>query len=213
MGGRNLWEDGEEQFVTVALKEANAEPECVAGQCVFIDDGQAFGYDSILSHRVAPNLLVHGFNPSSRFVRQVADNLIVNRIRRGICIHQVALSDKNTTNGYIEYGAGASLQTLGKGERVRVTSLDTFVGLHVHPRNYKVAVVKLDIEGSAGLALRGASDLIASRQVMTFFIGIHTEAEYSEAASALEAGGYSVTRLVKFSGSPNSAIIAKLHGP
>jgi FkbM family methyltransferase len=196
-----------------ALMKADKSPECANGSCVFIDGGAAFGYYSLLAYHKAPQLLVHSFNPHPRFVKQMMDNLILNRVERGVCIHQIGLASNKTQFGTLEYGTGTTIHADNldfSSNRVRLTTLDTFIARHVYPSNKHVVVVKLDIEGFAGEALRGATKLVHSQQVKVWFIGIHNTKEKLDATAILSDAGYTVVSIVRGSANPNDAIVATL---
>lgn len=149
----------------------------------------------------------------------MSDNLLLNRVERGVCIHQLGLSSGMAETATLAYGTGTTLQTdkhpddapsTGDSDRVRLTTVDIFVARHVTPHNHRVAVVKLDIEGFAGQALKGATALVNSRQVKVWFIGIHNDNEKNDATAVLEGAGYVVRPVLKGAANPNDAIVATL---
>lgn len=134
-----------------------------------------------------------------------------------MCIHQLGLSSGNTRTATLAYGTGTTLQSdkhptelLGTGDRVKLTTLDVFVARHVATKNHRVVVVKLDIEGFAGEALKGATALVNSRQVKVWFVGIHNDVEKNTVTAVLERAGYIVKPIVKGAANPNDAIVAML---
>ena len=71
-------------------------------------------------------------------------------------------------------------------------TLDDFVAARVTPAGQHVRLVKLDVEGHAGAALRGARRLLASRQVAEWFVGVHSREEDTQVRRSLQEAGYVV---------------------
>jgi FkbM family methyltransferase len=177
--GSNLWEDGVEQKVVAALSPGS----------IFVDGGAAFGYYSILAHRAGAT--VHAFNPHPRFAQDMVENLDLNGVTTGVCLHRSALGEA-PGHARLEYGTGAGLGT--RGAHVAVTTLDLLAG--------QPMVVKLDVEGYAGYVLRGATQLLAAHNT-TWFIAVHGGQERRDVVRLL--AGYTLTILTR---TPNELVMA-----
>ena len=197
----NTWEDIEEQYVTRGLAAAQSAEECKQGRCVFIDGGAAWGYYSLLSALTAPELLTHAFNPHPTFAHMMLDNLQLNHVARGVCLHEVALSDEAGTS-QMAFGTGNTIHPKNFSNAhaarglatVRTTTLDDLVRARVTPGGQHVRLVKLDVEGHAGAVLRGARRLLASRQVAEWFVGTHGRHEETQVNQLLQEAGYVVRK-------------------
>lgn len=160
----------------------------IGKETVFVDGGAAFGYYSILAHNAGA--YVHAYNPHPTFVKNMNENLNINNVSSRVCVHNKALGDQKGTT-HIEYGTGRGIGK--KGELVEITTLDTLE---------HVDVVKLDIEGNAGNALRGATQLIAAHSTV-WFIALHNDIERTDVYALL--AGYNITRIETI---PNEMIMA-----
>ncbi len=135
----------------------------------FIDVGSNMGYFSLLASKVVgENGRILAVEPSSRDFTRLVDNININHIEN-ITPYRLAISDKNgKTKLSVACEERSSLNTLGtsfgfKGiEKVAVEDVDTTTidELVKKERITSVDVLKVDIEGSEMVALRGARDTI-----------------------------------------------------
>ena len=83
---------------------------------------------------------------------------------------------------------------------------------------HTIWAIKLDVEGSAGAALRGARRLLAERSVRHWFVGIHNRDEWRTVRELLsERNGYEVLRTRRAgggveSGAPNGFYAVRARG-
>jgi len=129
---------------------------------VLVDVGASVGFYSVLGGRaVGPHGRVLAFEPGSRNVSLLLLNLHANGLAN-VAVHELAASDRH---GLLWYGGTGSngrvrpfdgeASRLAYNELVRADTLDRV--LAGEPR---VDVVKVDVEGAEGVALRGAAELL-----------------------------------------------------
>mmetsp|Transcript_22948 Transcript_22948/g.53013 ORF Transcript_22948/g.53013 Transcript_22948/m.53013 type:complete len:297 (-) Transcript_22948:305-1195(-) len=212
-GAANLWEEDEERLLTRALREAEAGG-CVP-PCTVLDIGAAYGYYSILARLVAPSLRVHAFNPHPIFVKNMRENLLLNHLEGSVCLHDAAVGATNghaqlaySVHGRIQNGTAARQRRM---TRVRVVTLDTWARQWLHGQT--PWLVKMDVEGEAGNALRHARSLLP--HVRWWVIGIHNADEWKAVQAMLTEPEYEriLSSRTAVGSSPNGAIIARRRGP
>ena len=172
----NLWEAEEEDYWHLAFADAascNACHDRASGRCTVLDVGAAYGYYSMLTRLRAPaGVRVHAFNPHPAFMKELRHNLILNQLDGTVCLHESAVSDKSGHDtSSLEYSVGSGITALnrlhehGRGTRVRVntTTLDDWAAAtapKLLAQKPAFLLIKLDIEGAAAMALRGAQLLL-----------------------------------------------------
>ncbi len=139
---------------------------------VVLDVGANHGFYSLIAApRIAPGGHVYAFEPSKKFYELIKASVSVNGLGHAISVANLALGDAEgeltlaydpqmSGGGHLEIGnaAGASPDNAGGLERetVKVVTLDNYLGGKIA----KVDVIKMDIEGAEGLALKGMSGII-----------------------------------------------------
>ena len=127
-----------------------------------IDAGANIGLYSLLAAPiVGPEGRIDCFEPATAAASRLAENIALNGLGH-VHLHRVAVSDRpgdvvfstgwDVSNSIVPEGAAQS-----EGVSVRATTLDDALC----GREY--AFAKLDLEGAEGLALRGASRLLAAQ--------------------------------------------------
>lgn len=146
---------------------------------VMVDVGANIGYYSLLAaERVGPSGKVLAFEPGARSVMLLEQSARANKFS---CIqtHQMAVADQNgelfftmdDSNGGIHRG-----EVDASAERVRAVALDDY--LSAEPR---VDLVKVDVEGAEGLAVRGMAQLLRRHRPVLF-------CEFTPAALPVRSG-------------------------
>jgi FkbM family methyltransferase len=129
-----------------------------------LDVGAHLGvYALIGAAATGPSGKVHAFEPNPRLAQLARRSILVNGFGPNTVIHEVAVgeaeglaqlmfSDEWSGGGYL-----ATPTTTGAGHDCRVIALD-----EVFPdQDFKVGVMKMDVEGTEGRALRGMTGLLS----------------------------------------------------
>uniref|UniRef100_A0A7S3EY87 Methyltransferase FkbM domain-containing protein n=1 Tax=Haptolina ericina TaxID=156174 RepID=A0A7S3EY87_9EUKA len=222
----NLWEADEEIYWKRAFADVDAACSASASDatCTVLDVGAAYGYYSILSRlHTPPAVQVHAFNPHPSFMRDMRQNLMLNRVDGSVCLHELAVSNQSNAKAALSYSVASGIRQKGFHEHgkgtalpVNTTSLDEWAAaaapwlLPGAAAPLAFLLVKLDIEGAAELALKGAWRLMS--RATHIFIGIHDTAEWDAVERTFDSSRYEI--LVKSrSGDgdrrPNGAFIAR----
>jgi FkbM family methyltransferase len=149
----------------------------------FVDVGASIGYFSCLAGGiVGPTGRVLAFEPGSENVSLLLLNLVRNAIEHAR-VYPLALGEADGVSLYSTEGSNGTARTggidvgaLAVGSLVPVARLDDLL-----PPGLDVRMIKLDVEGSEGLVLRGAVDVIG-RCRPTIAL------EFSPAALPVESG-------------------------
>jgi FkbM family methyltransferase len=162
---------------------------------VCVDVGANAGIVSLAASRwVGPTGRVYAFEPSVREFTRLCDSIERSQAANVTPIHAALASYHGSATLRVATASSSGLNTLGEAfpydgvevqqmERVDVTTLDDFVARTAIP---KVAVVKLDVEGSEGEALTGAAGVLA-RDRPSLIVEVF--------ARTLQSTGWSVARL------------------
>ena len=132
---------------------------------VFVDIGANTGIYTLLAARLSGEFgTVYAFEPTPHTFAILKDNVQVNGFleRKGVVLHQLAVSDKSGTATLATYLDDSGQNTLFGDERdcvpivVNTVSLDDAL-----PDGTRVDIVKIDAEGSEPFILRGMKRIIA----------------------------------------------------
>lgn len=169
---------------------------CLRKGSVFIDVGASMGYFSLLASKVVGSEgRVVAVEPSSRDFTRLVDNGNINNLQN-MSVHRLAVTDTDdqTVKLMVANEERSSLNTLGstfsfKGleketvEEVRTVTIDTLV----QKENLEhVDFIKLDIEGSELVALKGAMKTIETYRPV-IMLGANED--------ALSACGFNIAEL------------------
>jgi FkbM family methyltransferase len=133
-----------------------------------LDIGANHGFYSLIAaSRIAPGGRIHAFEPSRNFYELIRASVSVNGLGEVVSVHNVALGDSEgevrlTYNPGWSGGANISMTEVPgaesglDSEAVRCVVLDSYLGDQL-PR---VDVIKMDIEGAEGIALKGMTQII-----------------------------------------------------
>jgi FkbM family methyltransferase len=138
---------------------------------VVLDIGANHGFYSLIAApRISPGGHVYAFEPSKNFYELIKASVSVNGLDKVISVVNLALGDSEgevtlaydpqwSGGGHLELGKAASGNPDNPGglerETVKSVALDHYLGIEVA----KVDVIKMDIEGAEGLALKGMSGI------------------------------------------------------
>jgi len=158
LGG--MWESNYAQAFCSLLKPGD----------VVLDIGANHGFYSLIAaQRIAPGGHVYAFEPSRNFYDLMTASVSVNGLGDVVSVANLGLGDAEgeltlaydphlSGGGHLEIGeveARDGARTLLR-EKVRVVTLDDYLGSQLA----KVDVIKMDIEGAEGLALKGMARII-----------------------------------------------------
>ena len=167
---------------------------------VAIDVGAHLGdFTFVAAAKVGPSGAVYAFEPQDSVRRILTDNLASNKITNVIPL-DCALADVPGVARLYDFPdpaatAQASLSSLQVGQssiytEVTVSRLDDVIA---EDDRHRVAALKIDVEGSEALVLRGATSLLASAKPAVIFEvnGLSTDGGFTcEAFVALYDAGY-----------------------
>jgi len=160
MGG--MWEPNYAQAFCSLLKPGD----------VVLDIGANHGFYSLIAaQRIAPGGRVYAFEPSRNFYDLIKASVSVNGLGNVVSVANLALGDSQgelvlaydpqlSGGGHLEIGqaaaaSGDAADALAR-ETVKVVALDEYLGAELA----RVDVIKMDIEGAEGLALKGMAKII-----------------------------------------------------
>jgi FkbM family methyltransferase len=172
---------------------------------VFWDVGANVGFYSLLASGLVASGKVFAFEPVPRNLAYLREHLALNRLTN-VDVLPIAVSDKNGSSFFAieETGFMGRLSAEG-GITVPTATLDSLVEAgKVLPPDY----VKMDIEGSELLGLRGASQTF-QRYRPVLFLATHGRAVETECRRLLEAWGYDCRDVGPKSNGDRGEIIAK----
>lgn len=171
---RDSFEDEERREL-----EANLKPDSI-----LFDVGAHAGFwEVILASRCRH---IYAFEPSPRNFDRLSGNIAQNQIPNVTAV-PAAVSDQASKLHFIENGSMSHLSE--KGIEVNAIRLDE-CALQFEPPT----VVKIDIEGHAGAALRGMR-LTLSQYKPVLFLELHNTDEVAATHAALDDLGYKFARL------------------
>lgn len=168
---------------------------------VVYDVGANIGYISLMAARLAEEGgHVYSFEALPTNVDRLKANIDLNDLtRRASAIH-AAVTDQTGEAVFLAHESGAMGKAKGSagreenyaGElRVPAIALDDFV----YPQgNPPPQVVKMDIEGGEGMALRGMEKILANIRPI-FMIELHGQEAAREVWVTLTSAGYSIHRM------------------
>jgi FkbM family methyltransferase len=141
---------------------------------VFVDAGANFGIYTLFASKIVGEAgRVISFEPSSRVFPVLRRNIALNGFKN-VLAFPVALTDK-TGRARLYYHAAVGCDSLGKdasfeqdahAEEIGTESLDNVLK---HTSVGRVDVIKVDVQGAEELALRGASEIVASTRPIVIF--------------------------------------------
>lgn len=154
----------------------------LSSQSVFYDIGANAGFYSLLAARKGASVIAIEPSPTNAvFVRR---HIELNRCHR-ICLHEVAISDRDGTANFV--GDGASGHLGSAGFPIRTVMLDSLVSSGLPAPTH----IKMDIEGEEFKALRGAQQsLLTYRPVI--FLAVHGHGIHKQCESLLSRWGFSI---------------------
>jgi FkbM family methyltransferase len=160
MGG--MWESNYAQAFCSLLKPGD----------VVLDIGANHGFYSLIAaQRIAPGGHVYAFEPGRNFYDLICASVSVNGLGSVVSVANLALGDSEgelilaydphfSGGGHLEIGEAAGAGADGARalvrETVKVVALDDYLGTQLAT----VDVIKMDIEGAEGLALKGMAKII-----------------------------------------------------
>ena len=182
---------GNDDAVAEIVRRHGARPGLVCW-----DIGAHYGIHAVgLARAVGPAGRVEAFEPDPVSFRRLAWHRRLNRLTH-LHLHPVAVSDRTGSASLFTYegfgGTSSHLAFTGENTAgVASTSiasirLDDWVDAgRIRPPGF----IKVDVEGHAGPALRGAARTLAQHRPV-LLVAIHTLEERNEATACLEAAGY-----------------------
>jgi FkbM family methyltransferase len=158
---------------------------------VCYDVGASIGYVSLLLARTSRK--VYAFEPSPVAREEIAAHLNANQISHvEVVPHPVSDARRTVKFGLTDNAYGSAIAR-EEGEwptlDLETIALDEFAATHEQPD-----LIKIDIEGEEGNALRGAIGLLRDKKPI-ICCELHSREVSAEVVSLLESHGYVVTNL------------------
>lgn len=174
--------------------------ELVKPGMVAYDLGSNIGYISLLMAKyVGPQGKVFAFEPLPENQKRLRNNLDLNP-DLNVELIPLAVGDSSGKKQFLVHSSGGMGKLRGANGRdvqytksidVECTALDDFVFKKGKP---KPSIIKIDIEGGEGLALRGMSKLIPEVKPL-FIIELHGQEAAELCWRALTKAGYTINKL------------------
>jgi FkbM family methyltransferase len=189
---KDLWLGTYEPQLQAALRHFAAQ-----GGVAF-DVGANIGYVTLLMlHALGPQGKVMAFEPLPFNIARLRDNLRLAAVEDRVELIEAAVAESSGTRHFMVHpsaGMGKLEGSSGRGEayqetiEVRTVTLDEIV----FGRGGTIpCLVKMDIEGGEGTALRGAGRLLAGGRP-AFLLELHGPQAAAECWQILRAAGYSL---------------------
>jgi len=153
---------------------------------VFYDVGANVGLYSLLAARRVATGTVYAFEPLPRNIEYLRKHLELNRVSNAELL-ELAICDVVGIASFQE-AENSSMGHLGDGgtTRVRTATLDSFL---LHETILPPRLIKIDIEGTELLALRGACEVFR-RFRPVLFLATHSRELHTECVQLLVSWGY-----------------------
>lgn len=129
---------------------------------VVIDVGANFGIYAVLCAQLSDNAKVHAFEPVSKTVKILYDNVIRNAVQKKITINEVGVGEKAgitkiTSDRYAGNHFLKNDDYDGEVEQINVVSLDDYVQ---NKKLNRIDLIKCDVEGGELFVMKGAVNII-----------------------------------------------------
>ncbi len=168
---RSVQFGGEEQFLREFVKRLSHTD-------VVWDIGASVGLFGLSAAVVATRGEVYSFEPDRRIANRLRENLLLNKVQN-LHVLECAICDKEGhvdlfTNGV--NGVSPSLRRQireGAPESAETVQCDTIDNLLAREVIKPASIVKIDIEGAEGLALRGMERFLQTKSPRHIFLELH----------------------------------------
>lgn len=170
---------------------------CLRPNSVLFDIGANAGFWEVMLASKCRH--IHAFEPSPVNFARLSRNVAQNKIKNVTTV-AAAVSHKTAKVRFFDNGSMSQVSDAG-GIEVEAITLDNYIAQHEPP-----TVVKIDIEGHAGMALAGMrSTLLESKPVL--FVELHDTCEVAACQKALDGIEYSFSALESIARFPYRAQI------
>jgi len=193
------------------LRSCAKEPETVAWLERSLRDGDVFydvganvgAYSLVAASLSGRDVKVYAFEPGVRTFESLSENIAVNGLHDRVMAMPVALTDRTGIVRFeyasVEAGAarhpGVLTTTAGNVSGVLGYRLDELVAQFCLPRPTHI---KIDVDGSELLVLRGAEATLGDPHLRTLIVETAPDSEVGRAVrSLLERKGFALVREVK----------------
>jgi FkbM family methyltransferase len=172
---------------------------------IFYDLGANVGFYTLLAAKRASTGRVYAFEPLPRNIEFLRRHLELNQVRNAEVL-ELAVSDVAGTASFQEAG-NSFMGRLEGGGRLKVLTA-TLDGLLQQGRILPPGVIKIDVEGSELLALRGSREVFQQfRPVL--FLATHGREVHAECVQLLVSWGYDCEDLGDAAGTDAGEIVAR----
>ena len=209
----NLQSEKDYWLGTYEIDLQEAIRDLVKPGMVAYDLGSNIGYISLMTaKKVGPQGKIFAFEPLPENQERLRKNLALNP-DLNIELIPMAVGESSGKKQFLTHSSGGMGKLSGadgrdvqyqKSIEVECTSLDEFVFKQGNP---KPELIKMDIEGGEGLALRGMSKLIPEVKPL-FIIELHGKEAAELCWQILTKAGYTISKLSK--GFPTISSLSEL---
>ncbi|MBM7488392.1 FkbM family methyltransferase [Bradyrhizobium sp. USDA 3686] len=162
---------------------------------IFLDVGANVGVFSVLARTAGASVI--SIEPGPAAFSALKRNVSINGYCEGVDLQNVAVSDRSGTARFAYAAASTTNHLLGPNEThnsidVPMTTLDALID------NRPVSLMKIDIEGYELPALRGATSLLASRDLKAIIVEVNQSSDRygysrSELLNLINSAGFMPT--------------------
>ncbi len=152
---------------------------------VFIDVGANIGAYSLVLAKLAPAGTVYAFEPNSKALRYLKNNILLNDLRN-VLVFEHGLS--NITGEAVLFNDSmtqASIHKKGADGKCETIELKRLDDVCLENRINKVDLIKIDVEGHDLEVLKGADQIIRENPRLVVVLEIDSNAELTESKEKL----------------------------
>ncbi|MEM8548538.1 MAG: FkbM family methyltransferase, partial [Pseudomonadota bacterium] len=174
-------------------RERKAWIDMVSGGGDILDVGANTGTYAFIAKAISPSSRVVAFEPLARIAQRIEKNTTTSGLQVQVECQAVAESVSNMTlydpGGENAYSASLEPDFL-PGQQARYSVPVTTIDHYCLQENLHPTAIKIDVEGSEGRVLLGASDTIAKRQVKILCEWLGETDSHTAALAMLKHNGY-----------------------
>jgi len=170
----------------------------LSGRDVYVDVGANFG-DTTLVAAAHTKGEIYAFEPSPVAYPRLKENIRLNNLSNQIIAEQIILSDHIGYANFVDTSTSETSHLSSKKDtsdyiKIKSCTLDDYA----REKNIKtIKLLKIDVEGSELIVLRGAKKLLAEHRIRNILVELNTDAanygyNNSDTVNYLKSFGYKI---------------------